>query len=217
MDAKTPKTVLQALDRAALFRHAKQVEAPVTKEMTNDELIETIMATPEKTKDKAGMNIEKPADGMANANMTVMADQPGLTKKHMPYLEGIRANMVNPEHKWIMDATAAEMPLKAGISGTTHRFLGLGELLGVADKARMRLAMLGHLQAIEAHSFWEICDATSLGPSAGKYIPFLPVSNSAMEWAARQTLHADQKFAKAATGEQDRASQVKRLLGTDKE
>ena len=77
----------------------------------------------------------------------------------------------------------------------------------------MRLAMLGHLQAIEAHSFFEICDAVGLGPAPGKYIPFAPVSDAAMEAAATETLHKDAVFSHDATGDKDIAIQVRRLLG----
>jgi hypothetical protein len=80
----------------------------------------------------------------------------------------------------------------------------------------MRLAALGHLQAIEAHSFHEICDAVGMGPPAGSYVPFDPVSDASMEAAAKQTLAKDATIAKTATGQEDLAAQVKRLLGTDK-
>lgn len=123
---------------------------------------------------------------------------------------------MNPDHEWIAKATKAEMPLKAGISGTTHRFLGLGGLLGVGDKGGMRLAMLGHLQAIEAHSFWEICDAAGMGPPAGGYVPFAPVADAAMETVAKEVLTKDAAVSQAATGQNDMALQVKRLLGTDR-
>nr|MBA2321325.1 hypothetical protein [Deltaproteobacteria bacterium] len=219
MDFKTPSVPLEALDRSALFNLARQKGVTVSREMTNEELlaeIETAAADPARAAAVASGDKSKKIEPTSNADQMV-GHETGLTREAMPYVEGIRANMVNPDHDWIKNAVDANMPLKAGISGTTHRFLGVGELLGCKDRPGMRLAMLGHLQAIEAHSFWEICNAVGMGPAIGKYVPFEPVSDSAMEQAARETLHADNAFAKVATGEKDRASQVKRLLGTDKE
>ena len=205
MDTKTPKLPLEALDRQALFRLAAQKNIALKPEDTKVDMIEKLKA--------AGV---KPETTSSGADQEIMPDKAGLTVEGMPYIEGIKANIVNPKHQWIIDATAAEMPLKAGISGTTHRFLGLGELLGVADKGGMRLAMLGHLQAIEAHSFWEICDAVGMGPPAGKYVPFTPVDDDTMAAAALETLQRDGVLAQAATGQADLTKQVERLLGTNR-
>ena len=81
----------------------------------------------------------------------------------------------------------------------------------------MCLAVLGRLEAIEAHSLLEICDAVGMGPPIGKDVAFQSVSNPAMEKAARATFAADNAVAKVATGENDRASHVERMLGTDKD
>ena len=207
MDMKTPEVPLEALDRAALFRLAKQLGVQATSKMPNTEILDLI---------KAKRANDPKASPTSNADQMTMPDQKQITQKGMPYIEGIKANIVKPDHQWIADATAAEMPLKAGISGTTHRFLGLGGLLGVGDKGGMRLAMLGHLQAIEAHSFWEICDAAGMGPPAGRYVPFPPVADAAMENAAKEVLSKDGAFAQTATGQNDMGLQTKRLLGTDK-
>jgi len=67
----------------------------------------------------------------------------------------------------------AHAPLKAGISGTTARFAGAAQMLG-ATKNQAVIAMIGHLQAIEAHSFWEIVDGAGLAMKPGKYVPFAP-------------------------------------------
>ncbi len=210
MDSKTPQQPVEALDDNALKLLAKQKSVKTVddkgKPLSRDQLLAALK--------KAGVTAEAKTGA---ADMT--EGGPGKTgdnieKEAMPYIQGIQANMVNPKHQWIKAAAAADMPLKAGISGTTHRFLGLGELLGVANKEGMRLAMLGHLQAIEAHSFWEICDATALGPPIGKYVPFKPVDDGAMAGAAKKTLVKDPAF--GGLGPKDQDLQVKRLLGTDK-
>lgn len=84
-----------------------------------------------------------------------MADENGV----LPWVVGERANMVDPNAQFIKDAKADSMPLKAGISGTTFRSMGLFDALG-ADPAMARLACMGQLTAIDAHSFHEIASAS---------------------------------------------------------
>ena len=215
----------EALDQKALYRLMRQEGLPIEQHMTNAEMIKALRANaPIKAARETALAAKKaqetndaapkPTDPkfVSNAKMTVKGGE-GLTQQAMPYLQGIAANMVNPNHQWIKSAVAVQMPLKAGISGTTHRFLGLGELLGVGDKPGMRLAMLGHLQEIEAHSFWEIVDAAGMGdPQKGKYVPFAPVTDEAMEAAAKQSLTTDLK-GQGIDGPKDLETQIKRVLG----
>lgn len=142
-----------------------------------------------------------------------------LTASGTVYLQGIRDNIVDPSHNWISEATnVLQMPLKAGISGTTHRFLSLAALLG-SPGSDARLAMLGHLQQIEAHSFHEICVAGAGYPNceyvAGKYVPFSPITPQQMESAAIETIKKDPEFGAAVTGTEDRKLQAKRLLNAE--
>ena len=78
----------------------------------------------------------------------------------LPWVVGSRANMVQPDAPFITAAREASMPLKAGISGTTARAMGLFDVLG-ADPAMARLALTAHLTSIEAHSFHEIASASN--------------------------------------------------------
>jgi hypothetical protein len=159
MDFKTPEVPLEALDQKALYRLMRQKHLPISGHMTNAEMVVKLKAEAAQQAErdnqaaaKKAMAENKPTPDLkgpkltSNAALTVNPDKPGLTQEAMPYLQGIQMNMVNPNHRWIIAANEADMPLKAGISGTTHRFLGLGELLGVDDKPGMRLAMLGHLR-----------------------------------------------------------------------
>lgn len=202
MDDKTSAVPLESLDRGALFRLAKQKDVKVELHDTNDELLEKLKSA--KVDDKPKV------EPTANAWMT--ADPAEGITLDKPYMQGIDANLVLRDHPWIKGAREAEMPLKAGISGTTHRFLGLGTLLGVEDRPGMRLAMLGHLQAIEAHSLHEICDAIGMGPPAGQYLPFAPVEEASMKAAATELLTKDPANAEKLTGHTDIAKQIERLL-----
>lgn len=95
---------------------------------------------------------------------------------YLEWVQGNVANMVNPNAEFIQDARSASMPLQAGISGTTYRFMGMADLLG-ADPQLARLAAVGNLASIDAHSFHEIASAAQ--GFAGGYdvsMPYTPAS-----------------------------------------
>jgi hypothetical protein len=94
-----------------------------------------------------GMNLSPREIAMANPDGT------------LPWVVGERANMVDPNAPFIQNANASSMPLKAGISGTTFRAMGMFEALG-ADPQMARLACMDQLNAIDAHSFHEIAEAS---------------------------------------------------------
>ena len=139
----------------------------------------------------------------------VVTAMPQIAQQNYAYIEGKLENIVDPKSSWIMNANEALAPLKAGISGTTARFVGAANMLG-GDMNGATVAMLGHLQAIEAHSFWEIVDAAGLGMSAGKYVPFAP-NNSGMESAAGDFINQN-GYAELGPMDNQRAKQA--LLGT---
>jgi hypothetical protein len=110
-----------------------------------------------------------------------------LDAEFAPFIEGILANLVDEEHQFIKTARELEMPLKAGISGTTHRFMNQASMMG-ADLYGARSAILGHLVRINAHSFHEICSAARPHTEyqKGHYLPFRPFSNDEMYGIAKK-------------------------------
>ena len=77
-----------------------------------------------------------------------------------------------------------DMPLRAGISGNTHRFMNQAGLLGV-DPIGSRLAMLGHLIPTNAHSFHEVMSAAEpLAYVPGHYLPLAPLGEGDLNAAA---------------------------------
>ena len=117
----------------------------------------------------------------------------------LPFLKGWKANIVSQDHDWIKTAIDdLQMPLKAGISGTTYRFMHMAKLFNV-DTQNTRLAALGHLLPINAHSFHEVMSAAaSVEPyTPGQYIPLKPWGDEPIKgWtdklAANQELTGDQ-------------------------
>ena len=108
--------------------------------------------------------------GMQVADGEIKAAKEGK----LPWIVGTTANVIDPQAAFIKTGTQASMPQKAGISGTTFRFMEASALLG-GDAAQSRLAMMGALQAIDAHTFYEIANAAA-GFGLG-YNPNMPYAN----------------------------------------
>ncbi len=100
------------------------------------------------------------------------------------WVVGQRANIVDPKAKFIADAKQTSMPLKAGISGTTYRWMMMVEILG-GDPKLARLAAIASLQAADAHSYHEI--ATAARGFGAEYDPSQPYAHVGLD---RATLEA---------------------------
>ncbi|MGE3765578.1 MAG: hypothetical protein AB7L94_25185, partial [Kofleriaceae bacterium] len=118
---------------------------------------------------RSGMSIEEAqAMGLqlsdaeiAQAKRAAQNPKSGLAEGELPWVTGSKANMVDPNAEFIKDAKGNAMPLKAGISGTTARGMGLFDVMGVnqTNPELARLALMTQLQPIEAHSYHEIASA----------------------------------------------------------
>jgi hypothetical protein len=75
------------------------------------------------------------------------------------WVVGQRANLINPAAPFVAGAKEDSMPLKAGVSGTTYRWMQLVSMLD-GDPSMGRLAAIASLQAADAHSFHEIASAS---------------------------------------------------------
>ena len=98
----------------------------------------------------------------------------GGLKAPLNWVVGQRANIINPEASFVRDAKNNSMPLKAGVSGTTYRWMQIVDMLG-GDPNLGRLAAIAALQAADAHSFHEIASAAK-GFGVG-YDPSNPYGN----------------------------------------
>jgi hypothetical protein len=98
----------------------------------------------------------------------------------LPFIEGELANLVDERNAWIRRARELQMPIKAGISGTTHRFMNFAKTMGASSMPSVRLAMLGYLLPMNAHSFHEIMTASrghaGCTYEAGHYSPLDPLT-----------------------------------------
>jgi len=160
MDTKLPSLPAEVV-QAAMGDRSVQAGTSLTGSGEGSALSRTTMTVEQAQ--AAGIKLSPREIAAAQANGGVL-----------PWNVGTVANMVDPSAPFIADATQAAMPLKAGISGTTFRFLGGAEVLG-ADPAMARLAAMSQLIGIEAHSFHEIASAAQGFQSTGSmYDPSMP-------------------------------------------
>jgi hypothetical protein len=123
------------------------------------------------------------AEGLALSDREIAAAG-GLDGK-LNWVVGQTANIVDPNAKFIKQAKDSSMPLKAGISGTTYRWMEVVELLG-GNPELARLAAIASLQAADAHSFHEI--ATAAKGFGVNYDSSHPYANTGLDDALLQQL-----------------------------
>ncbi len=108
-----------------------------------------------------------------------------LGSEFLPWVEGAEVWDINEENAWVKQARALSMPLAGGVSGTTNRMMQNSVLLksGV-PKSHVRLAAMGYLIPIKAHSFHEImvsARANGVPYTDGEYSPISPLSASELD------------------------------------
>jgi hypothetical protein len=107
----------------------------------------------------------------------------------MPWVVGTVANVVDPSAAFIQEGAANSLPQKAGISGTTFRFMEAAQMLG-GDPNHSSLAMLGALQVIDAHTVYEIRNASKgFGLEFDPQNPYshLGIDRAVLEQLAKQS------------------------------
>ena len=205
MDAKAPVVPIEILDEQSLrflVKHRKGVEA------TPEDTKETLVAKLKKTGvidgkgkevspvlDSVGDNMDPRLRSKIDVNdsdLNLSDDErvgDGPDKDMAPFMAGILSNLVDAKHKFIVDAKALNMPLKAGISGNAHRFMNQAAQMG-APLPGARMAIYGHLVTIEAHSFHEVMSASlpHVPYEPGVYLPFKPMPDGTVKDLAKSVL-----------------------------
>ena len=200
MDMKFPSVPLEILKRAELELYARKLEIPYDDTMSDADIRAALLpkqkelkATAEKPWEHATPGAAPGAESSPLVRSTRSANDAdialtegekkadGLGDNLAPFIEGILANLVDEKHIFIDTARQLEMPLKAGISGTTHRFMNQAAMMS-APLHGARAGILGHLVKINAHSFHEVCSAAQgqVPYVKGKYLPFKPFKDSEM-------------------------------------
>ena len=196
MDKKFPTVPLEALSTEELFALAQRFGM---KPRANSDPKEVLAKLKKLQAEEAKSNkyVTEGASGGGEGNPMTLSDRSkdtdigmsgrenrahGKSDDKLPFLEGMLANMVDSNNKWIQEATALEMPLRAGVSGTTFRWMNFASQLG-GNLPGSRLAMMGHLIPTNAHSFHEIMTAAQghVPYTKGQYVPLEPLSKGDME------------------------------------
>ncbi len=74
----------------------------------------------------------------------------------VPWMDPRRQWRPNPADAFVRASNAAAMPLATGLSGVTMQYLQFARILRMSSLLRVRVAVLGYLMSIKAHSFHEI-------------------------------------------------------------
>jgi phage-related protein len=193
MDEKFPAQPVETLDSKTLRVFARQ--NGIDASGTDDEIVALLKAD--------GKHVTPKGEGHPQSRSTRKASDAGLKMsskekkapdfnspdinagEHLPFIEGGKANLVDEGNFWIKEARKLSMPITAGVSGTTQRYMAFGAKIGLAPLNHLRLAMLGFLIPMNAHSFHEIMTAAA-GHSGcdykkGHYDPIKPLSTKKLQ------------------------------------
>ncbi len=103
-------------------------------------------------------------------------------KSFLPWAEGALAWDINEQSDWVKQSRNLSMPLAGGVSGTTNRMMNSAKMMkpGV-PMSHVRLAALGYLLPIKAHSFHEVMTAArkfGLPYTDAQYSPLSPLNGT---------------------------------------
>jgi hypothetical protein len=190
MDDKLPGIPVDALKYNQLFALAQTKDFPGKHGTPRAEVLAFVKdKIGDKTPKGGGQPLTRSKRRLDDPNVKMGADEKkakGLSesgaanvKKLLPFSEGVIANLIDPNHWWVKAAKKLEMPLKAGISGNTHRWMNMSKQLGV-KAVNARLTMYGQLIPINAHSYHEISAAARahVPYNDGKYFPLEPLTRT---------------------------------------
>ncbi|MDY0060660.1 MAG: hypothetical protein RBU45_12690 [Myxococcota bacterium] len=201
MDAKLPEIPVESLTHPELLQiaraHQKNPKATTKlpadfESMSRDDLIKALKNVDVKTSGKGEPNPLSRSQKQRGAGGVELGEMEAKAESHrgaeyLPWIEGARANLVKEGHKWIQKARRLNMPTKAGISGTTNRFMAFGAQIGHSALPSLRLAILGDLLTMNAHSYHEIMTASrgfkgcTYNPHKSPYLPMLPLNEGELQ------------------------------------
>jgi hypothetical protein len=96
--------------------------------------------------------------------------------KNCPWWEGAKTWLLDVDNETVKTATAINVPLAAGLSGTTVRTITNSQQLGSARPlSDLRVMCVGYLLPINAHSYHEVMVAAGGYSSTGKPKDYLAI------------------------------------------
>jgi hypothetical protein len=114
--------------------------------------------------DRSANDLEAQGAGLSSREKAM---QGGGDADPLKWAEGSKVWVANENDKWTKAVRELSLPIAAGPSGTTNVLMNINAMLGGADPQAARLACVGYLLPINAHSLVEIC-----GSAAGHGVPF---------------------------------------------
>jgi hypothetical protein len=96
----------------------------------------------------------------------------------VPWLDPRRVWALDRQHPWVLEATAAERPLMTGVSAISVQYLMFDGVMKLGSPPQARLACLGYLLPIKAHSWHEVMAASAavVPYTPSTYLELAPLS-----------------------------------------
>jgi hypothetical protein len=115
--------------------------------------------TPAADPDRKAGDVAGEGTGLSGREMEMQ----GLSGAEDPvkWSEGARMWIINEKDEWVKTMRSLSLPLAAGPSGTTNVLMNTNAMLGAVSPVEMRVAAMGYLIPIHAHSFVEISAAAA--------------------------------------------------------
>lgn len=97
---------------------------------------------------------------ISDAERAHMELEAAATEQALTWTEGAKKILMNENDDWVQSNRQFSIPLKGGPSGHTYKFMQANQIMqGGASPDEMRLACLGYLLPINAHSCVEVMEA----------------------------------------------------------
>lgn len=135
-------------------------------------------------------DIDTPLHDLEKTHMGIQKDE-DIVSWH----EGAKSWLIDESHAWSQTMRQMSVPLMAGPSGHTNAFMQAAQFLGVDEPYNVRLAVIGHLIPIRAHSLVEIMVAAKpygadFTPSPKMYRSIAPLAEAEL----RDNVAVDRRF-----------------------
>jgi hypothetical protein len=149
-------------------------------------------APPDRT-DRSANDLKEQGAGLSGREMALQGTGDADPLK---WSEGAKMWVINEKDKWVQTMRELNLPLAAGPSGTTNVLMNANAMLGATSPVQARLACIGYLLPINAHSLVEVCAAASahgVGFNPGKqmYRSLPPLSEDELRGCGRVSQHRE--------------------------
>jgi hypothetical protein len=134
---------------------------PATKDPSNPSRPKTFTPGPGDPTQTAITPEKLKQQGIGLSNREAEAQGNPAANEALKWQEGVKTWVMKKEHEWTAAQKALKIPLGAGPSGTTSALFQVSKMLGYNDNLGIRMACIGYILPINAHSLVEVLTAAA--------------------------------------------------------